>query len=161
MSLSDRHEELVDLVFIAINFCNLFTYEKTDNISKMITGSIDHSLAVGVQPELFKARVRADGYIWLPDDNGIMVLEVGSMPENKWNGWVYGKDAQLIRILRVGWDKNFYIRNNKNTVDENNFTVALKTVFDNEEIFYPPNNIDVNEKEIRIKKSFELFGELK
>ncbi len=118
MTLSQQHEDIVDIVCAAVG-------DMVKKHSKKIEQGwgvfIEHIIAAVIIPELRNYPKHADAYIFTDDGYGVIVLEVGAMPENKWESVTSKETGAKIRILRVGKDKSFYLRNAQNTRAEAEF----------------------------------------
>jgi len=119
VTLSQQHEDLIDITCKAVNDMHVKHSDK--NIGQGWGVFIEHIIAAVVIPELKHYPAHADAYIFTDDGYGVIMLEVGNMPESKWSGFVNKESKTEIRILRVGKDKSFYLRNPQNTEAENEF----------------------------------------
>ena len=112
MTKSQEHEDLVDIVSLAVS----------DMYHSYGWGVfVEHILAALVIPELKGYRRIADSYIFTKDGYGPILLEVGNMPESKWETTTCKPNNNKVRVLRVGFDKSFYLRNAVSTDQENEF----------------------------------------
>ena len=111
MTKSQYHEDLVDIVSLAVSDMNPCGWGVF----------VEHIIAALVIPELKGYGKHADSYIFTQDSYGPIILEVGNMPESKWETTTCKPNKNKVRVLRVGFDKSFYLRNSVSTDQENEF----------------------------------------
>jgi hypothetical protein len=119
VTLSQHHEDLIDITCEAVN--DMCAKHSDINIGQGWGVFIEHKMAAVIIPELKHYPAHADAYIFTDDGCGVIMLEVGNMPESKWSGFTNKESETKIRILRVGKDKSFYLHNPQNTEAEIEF----------------------------------------
>lgn len=109
MSLSEAHEDIIDICATAINIQWLHRARWPQLGPFFISDGVFGKISCGI-PNTIK--IKPDFYIVSPPDNyGPILGEVGKMPDGKWNWLRWTQTQKPVRILRIGFDGSVSIIN--------------------------------------------------